>query len=401
MERINILGNHITQENYIRNQLIVDEGDPFNKILHNKSINTLKSKGIFSEVTSDLKDGTKDNQKILDISVTEKATGEISAGAGYGTDGSTFGFAVSENNFRGKGINLDASLQVSEQKIKGMLSYTQPNFNYSDRALTTSIQSTSTDKLTDYGYKSSLNAIALGTKYEQYEDLFFSPRLSIGNEKLETTASASSNLKKQEGSYFDSSILYSFSYDKRNQRYKPTSGYLSRFTQSLPIVSDGSPILNGYELNTYKEIVDDMVFSFSLYGRAINSLSDDDVRISKRLYLPSYKLRGFESGKIGPKDSGDYIGGNYATALNAASTVPYVFQTLETIDMIMFLDAGNVWGVDYSDTIDESNKIRSAVGVAIDWFTVIGPLNFSLSQPITKASSDRTEKFRFQIGTTF
>ncbi len=401
VERINILGNHITQENYIRNQLIVDEGDPFNKILHNKSINALKSKGIFSEVTSDLKDGTKDNQKIIDISVAEKATGEISAGAGYGTDGSTFGFAVSENNFRGKGINLDASLQVSEQTIKGMFSYTQPNFNYSDRSLTTSIQSTSTDKLTDYGYKSSLNAIALGTKYEQYEDLFFSPRLSIGNEKLKTTDSASSNLKKQEGSYFDSSILYSLSYDKRNQKYRPTSGYLSRFTQSLPIVSDGSPILNGYELNTYKEIVDDMVFSLSLYGRAVNSLSDDDVRISKRLYLPSYKLRGFESGKIGPKDSGDYIGGNYATALNAASTVPYIFQTLETIDMIMFLDAGNVWGVDYSDTIDESNKIRSAVGVAIDWFTVIGPLNFSLSQPITKASSDRTEKFRFQIGTTF
>ena len=78
---------------------------------------------------------------------------------------------------------------------------------------------------------------------------------------------------------------------------------MSRFTQSLPIVSDGSPILNGYELNTYKEIVDDMVFSFSFYGRAINSLTDDDVRVSKRLFLPSSKLRGFEAGKIGPKDS--------------------------------------------------------------------------------------------------
>ena len=61
---------------------------------------------------------------------------------------------------------------------------------------------------------------------------------------------------------------------KRNQTYRPTSGYISRFVQNLPIVSDGSPILNGYELNTYKEIADDMVFSLSLYGRAINSLSD-------------------------------------------------------------------------------------------------------------------------------
>ncbi len=401
VERINVLGNHITQENFIRNQFVVDEGDPFNKILHNKTVNTLKGKGIFSDVESQVKDGTKANQKIIDITVTEKATGEISAGAGYGTDGSTFGFAVSENNFRGKGINLKTTLQVSEEKIKGLFSYTHPNFNYSDRALTTTVQSTSTDKLDDYGYKSSVNSIALGTRYEQYEDLFFSPRLSIGNESLETDDSAAANLKKQEGSYFDSSLLYSFTYDKRNQPYRPTSGFMSRFTQSLPLVSDGSPILNGYELNAYKEIVDDMVFSFSLYGRAINSLTNDDVRVSKRLFIPSYKLRGFESGKIGPKDEGDYIGGNYATALNASTTVPYIFQTLETLDMKMFLDAANVWGVDYSDTIDESNVIRSSIGVGVDWFTVIGPLNFSISQPVTKKSTDKTEKFRFQIGTTF
>ena len=401
VERINILGNHITQENFIRNQLIVDEGDPFNEILHNKSINSLKAKGIFSKVTSEINDGSNENQKIIDITITEKATGEISAGAGYGSDGSTFGFAISENNFRGKGINLSSTFELSEESIKGSLNYTHPNFNYSDRALTTSLQSTTTDKLTDYGYKSSLNSVSLGTRYEQYENLFFSPRLYVGNESLETDNSASANLKKQEGSYFDSSLFYGLTFDKRNQVYRPTSGYVSKFIQNLPIVSDGSPILNGYEISSYREIVDDMVFSLSFYGRTINSLSDDDVRVSKRLYLPSKKLRGFEKGKVGPKDSGDYIGGNYATAINAASTVPYIFQTLETLDMKMFFDAANLWGVDYSDDVDESDKIRSSVGVAIDWFTVIGPLNFSLSQPITKASTDKTETFRFQIGTTF
>ena len=71
------------------------------------------------------------------------------------------------------------------------------------------------------------------------------------------------------------------------------------------------------------------------------------------------------------------------------------------MDMLMFLDAANVWGVDYSETIDESDKIRSSFGFAIDWFTVIGPVNFSLSQPISKADTDKTESFRFQIGTTF
>tara|TARA_Y100001970_G_C14253079_1_gene873238 strand:+ start:4382 stop:6622 length:2241 start_codon:yes stop_codon:yes gene_type:complete len=401
VERINIIGNHITYEEFIRNQLVVDEGDPFNKILHNKSINALKSKGIFGDVTYKMRDGTNLNQKIIDIEVEERPTGEISAGAGYGTDGSTFSFAVSENNFRGKGINLDASLSVSEDKLKGLFAYTHPNFNYSERALTTSIQSTTTDKLTEFGYKSSINALSLGTSYEQFDNIFFSPTFFVGSEKLETEDSASATLKKQEGSYFDSSVQYSFLYDKRNQPFRPTSGYYSKFTQSLPIASDGLPILNGYEVSSYKEIVDEMVVSLSFYGRAINSLSDDDVRVSKRLTVPSSRIRGFESGKIGPKDSGDYVGGNYAAAVNASTTVPYLFQTLETIDMKMFLDTANVWGVDYSDTVDDSNKIRSSFGIAVDWYTVIGPLSFSLSQPITKANTDKTEKFRFQLGTTF
>ena len=81
--------------------------------------------------------------------------------------------------------------------------------------------------------------------------------------------------------------------------------------------------------------------------------------------------------------------------------MPNVLKELENTDFSIFIDAGNVWGVDYSNTIDDSNKIRSATGIAIDWFTPIGPLNFSFAKPITKASTDKTEKFRFNLGTTF
>ena len=73
---------------------------------------------------------------------------------------------------------------------------------------------------------------------------------------------------------------------------------------------------------------------------------------------------------------GDYVGGNYATALNFTSTLPMIFPTLETIDFKYFLDVGNVWGVDYSSSIDESNAIRSSTGFTVDWFTPIGPMNF-------------------------
>ena len=78
-----------------------------------------------------------------------------------------------------------------------------------------------------------------------------------------------------------------------------------------------------------------------------------------------------------------------------------LFPSAETMDFKYFVDVGNVWGIDYSDTLDESNKIRSSTGVTIDWFTPIGPLNFTFSQDITKATTDQTESFQFNLGTTF
>ena len=112
-------------------------------------------------------------------------------------------------------------------------------------------------------------------------------------------------------------------------------------------------------------------------------------------------MRGFETGKVGPKDGNDFVGGNYVATLNISTTVPFIFQTFENTDLKIFFDAGNVWGVDYSNTIDESNKLRTSTGVALEFLTPLGPLSFSFAQTITKASTDVTESFRFQLGTTF
>jgi outer membrane protein insertion porin family len=130
-------------------------------------------------------------------------------------------------------------------------------------------------------------------------------------------------------------------------------------------------------------------------------LTDKDVKISKRLGISSSKLRGFEAGKIGPRDGTDYVGGNYAMSVNFNTTLPMLLPSFENIDIKYFIDAGNLWGVDYSDTVDDSNKIRSSTGLAVDLFTPIGPLNFTLSQNLTKADSDKTESFQFNLGTTF
>ncbi len=401
VERINVFGNNITREKVIRDTLIVDEGDAFNEILHNKSINKLKYKNIFKTVTSEVIDGSTPNNKIINLTVEEKPTGEISAGAGYGTTGGSIMFAVKENNYMGRGIKLNANIAVSDETLRGLFSITNPNFRYTDNELRTSIQSTVVDRLSGFGYKTKKTGVSLSTNFEQYQDFYIAPSISSFYESLETNSDASASLKKQEGDYFDTIFSYNLSYDKRNQSYQPSDGFRSTFSQALPVLADNQAIVNGYEFNAYHELIDDMVGAFTFYVKSINSIDDEDVRISKRLYLSSRRLRGFEPGKIGPKDGSDHVGGNYLTSINLSTTLPQILPTAQNTDFRLFFDMGNVWGVDYSDTLNESNKIRSATGISVDWFTPVGPLNFSLSQPITKANTDVTESFRFNLGTTF
>ena len=400
VERINVLGNEYTIEEVIRNSFIVDEGDPFNEILFNKSINNLKSKNIFTKVETKILPGSNPNFKIVDITVEEKPTGEISLGAGVGTSGGTIGGGIRENNFLGKGISLDSNLQFTESTIKGKFVYVKPNFNYSENTLFTSVESSTTDLLTDHGYKTDNIGFSVATAYEQYENFFFKPEISINYENLETNSSASAAKKKQKGDYVDTYFNYTLDYDLRNKSYQPDEGFRNRFFQNLPLISDTKEIVNGFETVRYQKIYSS-VTKISLFGKAVNTLNNKDVRLSKRLYIPESKLRGFESGKIGPVDDGGFIGGNYASSANFNASFPELLPSFQNTDFSFFIDAANIWGVDYDSSIDKNSKIRSSTGIAMNIFTPVGPLNFSLSQPITKNSSDKTETFRFNLGTSF
>ena len=403
VEKVNILGNFNTIEEVIRNKLIVDEGDPYNELLHNKSINEIKSLGIFKKVDSEISNGSSPNTKILNISVEEQPTGELSLGAGYGTDGGVFGGGLTEKNFLGKGVTLKSDFQISSDGVKGSIIYSKPNFNYTDNTLTSALKSTSQDKLSSAGYKITTVGASLGTAFEQYENFFFRPEIDFTQEDLTTNSSASSALKKQEGSYSDFYFNYGLFYDTRDSSFNPKKGNFVSFNQDLPIISNDNEVKNTLILTKYKSLKrsDDMIGKISFYISAINSYDGSDVRISKRNRIPSNRLRGFEKGKIGPIDGTDFVGGNYASALNLSTNIPGLLTTIESLDFKYFLDVGNVWGVDYDSSLNESNGLRSSTGIAIDYLSPIGPMNFSWALPITKESSDKTEVFRFNLGTTF
>ena len=398
IDRINILGNYITDEKVIRNSLIVDEGDPFNEILFDKSIQNIKSKNIFKSVDFVTKPNNELN-KIIDIIVEEKPTGEVFAGAGTGTTGTSVTAGIKENNYLGLGIQLDTNFVISDDSLKGKFSVLNPNYNNSDKSLKTVLESSTNDFMSTGGYKTSRTGLIIGTEFEQMNDVFVNLEISNFYEDLETSSSANNIIKKQEGNYFENLISYSFSFNNLDQNFQPSDGSLTKFTQTLPIYSDDLSIENSLLSSHYHSVNDNLILSAKFYLKAINSI-DDDVRVSKRVFVPSRFLRGFESGKIGPKDGSQFIGGNYASALNLNSTVPNIFFENENIDFNFFIDLANVWEVDYNENLD-SNKVRSSTGFAVNWFSAIGPLTFSYAVPLSDADTDVTEKFRFQIGTSF
>ena len=400
IEKINITGNNVTNDAVIRGELVVDEGDPYSELLVNKSINEIKGRNIVGKVTHKTSPGSSDGLKILDINVEEKATGEIMAGAGIGTEGTSFQFAVSENNWLGRGINLNSKLNLSEERVSGNIAITNPNYNFSGNAVSTAIDVSSTDTSGTTGYKSSKTGFNLGTSFEQYEDLYFSPSISFAFEDIEAEASASSNIKKMEGNYFNSDFQYGITLDKRNQSFQPTEGYRSTFTQSLPLIQDSSSIMNGVNVSAYHDFSEDVIGSVKFYAKSIHGI-DDDVRLTNRLFLPSKRLRGFVRGRVGPKDGDDWIGGNYTSAVSTEAQLPNVLPESYRTDFIVFMDAGNVWHVDYSDSVNDANKIRSSVGISANVWTPVGPLSWTFAQDLSKASTDSTETFNFRLGTSF
>ena len=400
VERINIEGNSVTNESVIRSELVLDEGDPFSNLDLKKSISEIKARNIFKKVDYEVKDGTKNNLKIINIQVEEQPTGEVTAGAGVGTDGGLFAIGVKENNWLGTGKAVTFDMEINSESLSGILNYSDPNYDFLGNTLNYYFSSETNDK-PDQGYENSLTTLGVGTSFEQFRDVYLSLGLNASHDDLRTDSTASSSLQKQEGTYSDVSGNYGLSFDTRDRSFMPTSGSIIRFGQTLPIVADSSFISNFFSASKYKSLNENVVGVGKFYVSTINGLGSDDVRLSKRKSLSTKRLRGFERNKIGPVDNKDHIGGNYTAALNFEANLPNVLPEDTNVDISTFLDFGNVWGVDYDSTIDESNKIRSSTGVIANWMSPIGPMNFVLSQNLSKASTDKTQSFSFNLGTTF
>ncbi len=402
VNKINIRGNTITEEKVIRDNLIISEGDQLNSSKVKKSIDNVKSKQLFSKVDYKIEDSDKKNFKDLNLFVKEQPTGSISAGLGYGTNGGLFEASVNERNFLGQGINLNFTGRLSSDVVRGELSYLDPNYINSNKELAASIFS-EVDDYKNSGYQNKRAGTRFATKYEVYEDIFFRPNLGVQFDKLEVTGDASSLLRSRQGDFITTSFGYNFLYDQRDSKFNPTSGSIIYFDQNIAtFFSDIPTIQTGVGVTLYKELFSDK-FIGSAKGRLANvtAFNDKDVKLSDRIFASSNDLRGFEQRGVGPVDSGDHIGGNNLATLSLKSTFPNPIPENLRATTFLFLDMGNVWGADYSSSISDSSKLRTSTGIALDLISPIGPLSFTYSIPLSKASTDKEQNFLFNIGSSF
>jgi outer membrane protein insertion porin family len=402
VNKINIKGNTITEEKVIRDNLVISEGDQLNSSKVKKSIDNVKSKQLFSKVDYKIEDSEKKNFKDLNLFVKEQPTGSISAGVGYGTNGGLFEASVNERNFLGQGINLNFTGRLSSDVIRGELSFVDPNYKNSNKELAASLFS-EVDDYSNSGYQNKRAGTRFATKYEIYEDIFFRPNLGAQFDKLEVTGTASSLLRSRQGDFITTSLGYNFLYDQRDSKFSPTSGSIIYFDQNIAtFLSDIPTVQTGVGATFYKELFSER-FIGSAKARLANvvAFNDKDVKLSDRIFSSTSDLRGFEQRGVGPVDSGDHIGGNNLATLSLKSTFPNLIPENLRATTFLFLDMGNVWGADYSSSISDSSKLRTSTGIALDLMSPIGPLSFTYSIPLSKASTDKEQNFLFNIGSSF
>ena len=401
--KINVYGNTITEEKVVRDNLLLSEGDILNTSKIKKSIDNLESKNIFRKVEYKTSDSIEQKySEDINFYVKEQPTGSISAGIGYGSNGGLLEGSVNERNFLGKGIDINFTGRIASEKISGVFSYIDPNFKNSEKEFANYFF-TETDDYSNAGYTSKRIGDRLATKYEIFEDIYLKPFAILQLDKLETNSNASSLMRSRAGSFNTTALGFNLSADFRDSKSQPTAGSTLFFDQNYAtLLSDVPTISTSVGSTFYQQLFSDKFIGSAKFKFSNTAAFDNkNAKLSDRIFTSNTDLRGFESRGIGPIDSGSHVGGNYLGLINLKSTFPNPIPEFLRPKSYLFYDVANVWGVDYSDTISQSSKLRTSIGVAFDIISPVGPLNFTYGIPLSKASTDKEQRFLFNIGSSF
>jgi outer membrane protein insertion porin family len=407
VERIDITGNTRTIDKVIRREMRLVEGDAFNTARLRLSQQKIRNLGFFEKVDVENVPGSAPDRTVVKVNIEEKATGELSIGAGYSTTEGLLGnFGIRERNFLGRGQDVNAQFLISQRTQQIDLSFTEPYFL--DKNLSAGFDLF--DIVRNFQTESSFDQASIGTSlrlgYQVTEPLRQTWNYTIRNDKItNVSASASRFIKDQAGERTTSLIGQTLLYDKRNDRFDPTDGYFGQVgTDFAGLGGDVDFYRLTGQAGYFYPFAED--WTGSLTGRFgyIHGVNGQPVRISDRFFLGSESLRGFALSGVGPRDSatGDALGGNQFYDASVELGFPIGLPKAFGISGHVFLDAGTVTGIDDTGPgILDTGSIRASVGGGLAWRSPFGPVRVDIGFPVKKDDSDKTELFRFSFGTKF
>ncbi|HSJ81487.1 MAG TPA: outer membrane protein assembly factor BamA, partial [Thiobacillus sp.] len=416
VNRVNVAGNTKTQDEVVRREIRQMEGAYYDAEKINRSRDRLNRLGYFNEVNIETPSvpGTTD-QVDVNVSVAEKSTGNVMLGAGFSSsEGLVLSGSVSQSNVFGTGNRVSAQINSGSVNTVYSLSYTNPYYTIDGISLgydvyRRDVDATSLDNVADYKTSTYGAGVRFGLPVNERD--FISFGLTYEQTSLTTTATTGvqHDFVQEFGEDNDTVRLdTAWARDTRNSFLFPTKGVFQRAAAEV-----GTPAgsLQYYKLSLQHQQFFPLSNSFTLMLNAEagigDGLSGKPLPFFKNFYAGgTSSVRGFENGTLGPKDAlGDALGGDTRVIANAELFFPLPgLKDDQSLRMSAFIDAGAAFGPRDDNGLYEKfafDDLRYSAGVAILWVSPLGPLKFSLAQPIVKKDGDKTEVFQFTLGSTF
>lgn len=406
VELVNIGGNFRTLDKVIRREVLLVEGDAFNTSKLRRSRQRIRNLGFFERVEIENKAGSAPDKTVIDVSVRETSTGEISFGAGFSSASGVLGDAsIRERNLLGRGQDLRLSVQVGEKQQQIDLSFTEPYFLDREVAAGFDIFRTVRDQQSESSFDREAIGFALRAGYRITESLSQRWKYTLREDDItDISADASVAIKEQEGEFMTSSVAQTLLYDKRDNRFSPTEGYFVEVENTLAgFGGDSQYLRNEVNSETFFSLAERWVLNVGVGGGYIIGIGED-IRIIDRFFLGGNSLRGFEESGVGPRDlvTDDAVGGNWFYRGTVGLTFPLGLPNEFGLRGRVFTDAGSIGENDgVLATITDTASLRMSVGTGILWDSPFGPVSIDLAQAILKEDFDETEIFRFSFGARF
>ncbi|MEN5362936.1 outer membrane protein assembly factor BamA [Brevundimonas intermedia] len=422
IDRINVVGNTRTIDPVIRRELLLTEGDAFNRALMERSRNNLRALGFFKDVTVEETRGSAPDRSIINVNVEEQPTGELSVGAGFSSvDSFTVNLGISERNFRGRGQNVVARLEWGSLRQQVDFRFTEPKFLGRDLRAGFDVFHSRYDlsEYSSYDYRST--GAGLRLSYPLNGNMLLSTRYFLKSDEIivptgycDGAGQGSSALCDQIGSYINSSAGYTLQMNYTNDPVRPTRGWAGSLRQDLAgLGGDVNYVKTEADASWYYGFTPAWVVSVQGSTGYVSGWNGDPIRINDRFFKGGNSFRGFETAGMGPRDltTTDALGGNFYAIGTVELTLPNYLPEQYGIKTSLFADVGTLGVLDdrykltstgtVNTNIADELSLRASAGISIHWRSPMGPIRFDISKVLSKEDYDKTESFRFSTSTQF